>query len=127
MSSWAVFFVILGAFVAYSLFMYFYLKKLVKPLTPEEFKEGYRKAQLIDIRENDVYKGGHILGARNIPVSQLRNRIGEIRNDQPVYLYDQNGINTGRAGQILKKRGINDLYQLQGGFKTWNGKIKQKK
>lgn len=118
--------VILVALAAYSTIMYFYQRKLVKPLSEEEFKAGYRKAQLIDIREPDIYKGGHILGARNIPMSQLRTRTSEIRSDQPVYLYDQNGMNSGRAGMILKKKDIKDLYQLKGGFKEWTGKIKKK-
>ena len=126
MKSWVLLLIMVAIFILYSIFMYFYQKKLVKPLSEEEFKAGYRKAQLIDIREADVFKGGHILGSRNIPLSQLRARIGEIRNDQPVYLYDQNGMNTGRAGMILKKNKIKNLYQLKGGFKDWKGKIKKK-
>ncbi len=126
MSSFIPVLVVILAIAAYSIGMFFYQRKLVKPLVEEEFKAGYRKAQLIDIREPDIYKGGHILGARNIPLSQLRNRIGEIRNDQPVYLYDQNGSQSGRAGMLLKKQGITNLYQLKGGFKDWTGKIKKK-
>ncbi|WP_028399169.1 rhodanese-like domain-containing protein [Ectobacillus panaciterrae] len=117
---------ILVAFITYSVVMYFYQRKLVKNLNEEEFRAGYRKAQLIDIREPDEYKAGHILGARNIPLSQIRMRYKEIRPDQPVYFYCQNGLRTGRAGQFLKKKGYKELYQLQGGFKTWTGKIKAK-
>lgn len=39
----------------------------MKTLTEEEFIKGYRKAQLIDVREPNEFEGGHILGARNIP------------------------------------------------------------
>ncbi|MFX3622572.1 MAG: rhodanese-like domain-containing protein [Ectobacillus sp.] len=117
---------IILAFIAYSVAMYFYQRKLVKSLSEEEFRAGYRKAQLIDIREPDEYNAGHILGARNIPLSQLRMRYKEIRPDQPVYMYCQNGLRTGRAGQFLKKHGYTNLYQLQGGFKTWTGKVKAK-
>nr|WP_247739169.1 rhodanese-like domain-containing protein [Bacillus sp. 165] len=106
--------------------MYFYQRKLIKTLTEEEFRAGYRKAQLIDIREPDEYKAGHILGARNIPLSQLRMRYKEIREDQPVYLYCQNGMRTGRAAQLLKRKGYRNLHQLKGGFKLWSGKIKKK-
>lgn len=117
---------VLVAIILYSTYTYFRQKRILKPLTEEEFKSGYRKAQLIDIREQKEYDGGHILGARNIPLSQLKMRLGEIRSDKPVYLYCQNGMRSGRAAQLLHKKGIKDLYQLKGGFKKWTGKIKRK-
>jgi len=114
------------AFIGYSVWMFFYQKKLIKTLSEEEFRAGYRKAQLIDIREADEFNAGHILGARNIPLSQIRMRYKELRKDQPVYLYCQSGFRTGRAAQYLKKQGYKDFYQLQGGFKSWTGRIKKK-
>lgn len=116
----------IAAFIGYTAWMYFYQKKLIKTLSEEEFRAGYRKAQLIDIREADEFNAGHILGARNIPLSQIRLRHKELRQDQPVYLYCQSGFRTGRAAQYLKKQGYTDFYQLKGGFKSWSGKIKKK-
>lgn len=125
-TSWIIILAALAAFIGYSVWMYFYQKKLIKTLSEEEFRTGYRKAQLIDIRETDEYNAGHILGARNIPLSQIRLRYKELRKDQPIYLYCQNGFRTGRAAQYLKKQGYKDFYQLQGGFKSWTGKVKKK-
>lgn len=118
--------IILGAVIAFSLFNYFQQKKILKTLTQDEFRAGYRKAQLIDVREQKEYDGGHILGARNIPMSQLKMRMKEIRKDKPVYLYCQSGLRSGRAAQQLYRKGYRQLYQLQGGFKQWTGKIKTK-
>ncbi|MGY3187314.1 rhodanese-like domain-containing protein [Lysinibacillus sp. TE18511] len=103
------------------------LKKAVTNLTQEQFIEGYRKAQLIDVREQKEFEAGHILGARNVPSTTLRQRYKEIRPDLPVYLYCQNTGRSSRAALFLKKRGYNQIYQLQGGFRTWTGKIKSKK
>jgi rhodanese-related sulfurtransferase len=119
--------ILLGAIITYSVVTFLIQRKIVKALTEEEFRAGYRKAQLIDVREPHEYEAGHILGARNIPLSQLKMRIKEIRPDQPVYLYCQNGIRSGRAAQVLRRKGYKDLYHLKGGFKTWTGKIKTKK
>ncbi|MBM7620124.1 rhodanese-related sulfurtransferase [Bacillus tianshenii] len=117
---------VLGAIIAYSVIMFLYQRKILTTLSEEDFRSGYRKAQLIDVREQKEYEGGHILGARNIPLSQLKMRSKEIRNDQPVYIYCQNTLRSGRAAQMLKKQGHTKLYQLKGGFKQWGGKIRTK-
>lgn len=127
MSSLYFLLIIIAAVIIYSVFTFFYQKRIVKTVTEEEFRAGYRKAQLIDVREPNEFEAGHILGARNIPMSQLRMRMKEIRPDLPVYLYCQSGMRSARAAQFLHKKGYKDLTQLQGGFKKWTGKIKAKK
>ncbi|GLY09937.1 rhodanese-like domain-containing protein [Bacillus badius] len=117
---------ILGAIILYTLYMYFSQKKAVTTLSQEDFIKGYRKAQLIDVREPNEFEAGHILGARNVPLTQMKGRMKEIRPDKPVYLYCQSGIRSGRAAQTLYKKGYRDLYQLEGGFKRWTGKVKSK-
>ncbi|KPB05186.1 MULTISPECIES: rhodanese-like domain-containing protein [unclassified Bacillus (in: firmicutes)] len=117
---------ILAAFIVYSVIMFIYQRKILTTLTEEEFRAGYRKAQLIDVREPKEYEGGHILGARNIPLSQMKMRMREVRQDQPVYIYCQNTMRSGRAAQMLKRKGYTQLYQLKGGFKQWGGKIRTK-
>jgi rhodanese-related sulfurtransferase len=127
LSSLYILLIILLAVVIYSVFTYFYQKRIVKTVTEEEFRAGYRKAQLIDVREANEFDGGHILGARNIPISQMKMRMKEIRPDMPVYLYCQSGLRSARAAQALHRKGYRDLTQLQGGFKKWSGKVKAKK
>ncbi|QTN01503.1 rhodanese-like domain-containing protein [Sediminibacillus dalangtanensis] len=119
--------ILLIVIVGFGIYRYFKQRKILKTLSEEEFRQGYRKAQLIDVREPKEFDGGHILGARNIPLSQLRNRLTELRKDQPIYMYCQNGTRTARAAILLQKKGYNELFQLQGGFKKWNGKIRKSK
>jgi len=118
--------IITGAFLVYTIVTWLYQKRIVKTLTEEQFREGYRKAQLIDVREPNEFDNGHILGARNIPLSQMKMRMQELRSDKPVYLYCQSGMRSGRAAQFLYRKGFRDLSHLQGGFKKWTGKIKTK-
>lgn len=110
--------------IVYGLYKFLKQRKYLKMLSEESFKEGYRKAQLIDVREPDEFKRGHILGARNIPASQMRQRLVEIRPDKPVYLYCQGTSRSARAAQLLNKKGYTDINILSGGFKNWTGKIK---
>lgn len=98
----------------------------LKSVEQDEFIENYRKAQLIDVREEKEFNTGYILGARNIPLSQLKQRLAEIRPDKPVYLYDQNGSRSIQAAKILrKKRNVEELVMLKGGFRKWTGKVKK--
>ncbi|MGM8213484.1 rhodanese-like domain-containing protein [Virgibacillus sp. W0430] len=112
--------------IAFSAFRYFKQRTYLNVLSEEQFKEGYRKAQLIDVREPQEFENGHILGARNIPLTQLKHRLVEIRPDKPVYLYCQNNGRSARAAHVLYKKDYKDIHQLKGGFKKWTGKVKKK-
>ena len=95
-------------------------------LDQEEFQNGMRKAQVIDVRERDEFNAKHILGARNFPISMLKQSLGSLRKDQPIYIYDQRKAMAARAANLLRKNGFTDLYILKGGFDEWQGKVKQK-
>ncbi|AHA29193.1 hypothetical protein ASF99_15880 [Exiguobacterium sp. Leaf187] len=112
------------ALIAYIAWRFMPVKGITK-LSQEEFRANYRKAQIVDVRETQEFKGGHIVGARNIPVSQMKMRSKELRKDMPIYLYCQGSMRSSQAAKVLKKAGYTNLYQLKGGFKQWSGKIKR--
>lgn len=95
-------------------------------LTEEEFREGMRKAQVIDVRERNEFNAGHIVGARNLPYSSLANGSMGLRKDQPIYLYDTSTSLSVRTAKKLRKKGYSDIYVLKDGFRSWTGKIKTK-
>ncbi|EUJ30055.1 hypothetical protein LMUR_03202 [Listeria grayi FSL F6-1183] len=72
MASWIIAVLILLVLLGYETYQFIMRRKALKVLNEEKFKEGYRKAQLIDVREPNEFNAGHILGARNIPVTQLK-------------------------------------------------------
>ena len=85
-------------------------KRAVNELDQNEFHKGLRKAQVIDVREKVDYDYGHINGARNIPITVFKQRYQGLRNDQPIYLCDANGIASYRAARILRKMDIKYLH-----------------
>ena len=119
--------IVLLLIILYALFNYFRQRKYLTVLTQEQFIEGYRKAQLVDVREQNEFDNGHIRGARTIPLTTFKQSINALRPDKPVYLYCQNTTRSTRAAAILKKHHFTDIYMLQGGFKKWTGKIDHKK
>ncbi|SDB99613.1 Rhodanese-related sulfurtransferase [Pelagirhabdus alkalitolerans] len=124
---WIILLILLAGYLGYTVYRYIKTRKILTTLTESEFRDGYRKAQLIDVREQKEYDAGHIWGARNIPVTQLKQRKQELRKDMPIYLYCQTGSRAARAAWTLHKQGHEELYQLKDGFKKWTGKIKKTK
>jgi rhodanese-related sulfurtransferase len=112
------------ALIAYIVWRFMPARGL-KKMKQEEFRASLRKGQLIDVREPNEYKGGHIVGARNIPVGQLKMRMKELRKDQPILIYCQGSSRSNQAAKLLMKNGYNNIYMLEGGFKNWKGKIKK--
>lgn len=107
--------------------LYYWLRarQLGGALEEEEFEATMRKAQLIDLREKKYFDSGHILGARNLPYTQLKMLISELRPDLPVYLYEQGNTLSIRAAIKLKKQGFSNVKWLKHGFNEWNGKTKK--
>lgn len=61
---------------------------------------------LMDVREAEEFAERHADGAVNIPLSQLRERLGEIPQDRDVRTYCAVGIRGYLASRILRQRGI---------------------
>lgn len=61
----------------------------------------------VDVRTPAEYKQGHIPGAINIPISDIKIRMQEIPNDKQVYVYCRSGHRAGKASVILAKHGFN--------------------
>lgn len=99
-------------------------KRSASLVSNEELQAVIRKVQLIDVRPEAEYRANHILGARNIPGNEFKQRINELRKDVPVYLYDDGMNQATRAANKLRKAGYSDVYILENGFSGWYGSKK---
>ena len=77
------------------------------------------KVILVDVCTTDEYALGTIGGAVNIPLDDLRERMGEIPTDVPVWLFCGVGLRGYLASNILKANGYRDVRNLIGGLKTY--------
>jgi NADPH-dependent 2,4-dienoyl-CoA reductase/sulfur reductase-like enzyme/rhodanese-related sulfurtransferase len=74
---------------------------------------------LIDVRTPDEYEMGHVKGAVNIPLDDLRGRLGEIPADKDIYIYCEAGLRGYLAQRILLQHGFSRVWNMSGGFRTW--------
>ena len=74
---------------------------------------------LLDVRTVFEYGRGHVKGFRNIPVDELRERLGEIEPGKPVYVMCQSGLRSYVATRILAGNGF-DCYNFSGGFRFYD-------
>ncbi|MGM9731534.1 MAG: FAD-dependent oxidoreductase [Prevotella sp.] len=90
------------------------------PLYWRELKEeDITKVTLVDVRTPDEYALGTISGAVNIPLDDMRERLSEIPNDRPVWLFCGVGLRGYLASNILKANGYKVVRNLIGGLKTY--------
>jgi len=79
------------------------------------------KAVVIDVCETTEFAAGHVGGAKNIPLSQLEEKLpGVVKNKSvPVILVCQSGARSGRAVAVAKKLGYEQAQSLGGGLGAW--------
>lgn len=74
---------------------------------------------LVDVREIEEWVGGHVPGAIHIPLNDLPDRLAEISAEKPVVVVCASGVRSIYGGQFLIENGYSEVYNLEGGTKTW--------
>src|SRR5438132_5003620 len=79
------------------------------------------KLVVIDVRDPDEYRDGHLEAATNISRGFLEFRVGTAVTDAstPIVLYCQTGLRSVLAAKALKELGYATVINLQGGYQKW--------
>ena len=95
-------------------------KGVVKQFHPEDVADLPRDGSitLLDARTPGEFQNGHIEGFVNIPVDELRERLGEIEKGKTVYVMCQSGLRSYIACRILSGNGY-DCRNLSGGYRFY--------
>lgn len=80
-----------------------------------------KDAVIVDVREPNEFKGGHIPNARNIPVGQIKDRGKELEKlkSKPLLLVCQTGNRSAQACAGLVTGGFAQAVALSGGMAAW--------
>ena len=79
------------------------------------------KAVVVDVSEASEFAAGHVVGSRNVPLSEFEAKLaGAVKNKTlPLILVCQSGARSGRALAVAKKLGYEQAQTLAGGLAAW--------
>lgn len=96
------------------------LKNISETIIPEDIEKRDKDSSvLLDVRTKMEYDNGHIEGAVNIPVDELRERLDELDKHKAILAYCQVGFRGYIAGRILEQNGFKNK-NLTGGYRTYH-------
>jgi phage shock protein E len=85
--------------------------KVASSIVKQKLESG---AIIIDVRTPDEFRDGAYPGAKNIPLSDLGRRLGEIPKDRPVVLYCASGARSSSAARAMRQAGYADVINAGG-------------
>ncbi|MCB2156619.1 FAD-dependent oxidoreductase [bacterium] len=89
------------------------------PLTHwDDVAEAEGDPLIVDVREPEEFEAGHVEGAINVPLSQMRDRLDELPKDREVWCHCGVGQRSYYAVRVLRQNGI-DARNLSGGMNEY--------
>ncbi|MEO0733015.1 MAG: MBL fold metallo-hydrolase [Bacteroidota bacterium] len=70
-------------------------------------------AHIVDVRKASEYQGGHLLAARNLPLSELNAHMDELAADRPYHIHCGSGYRSTIAASLLQARGFTEVVNVQ--------------
>ena len=87
----------------------------------EKLAENNGKRLLLDVREKDEYREGHLVDAVSLPRGFLEIKVESTIPDKstPILAYCAGGVRSLLAGKALKDMGYEDVTSMSGGYTAW--------
>ncbi|MCC6984946.1 MAG: rhodanese-like domain-containing protein [Anaerolineales bacterium] len=93
----------------------------VPSITAEELNEKLKFGKhplVLDVRQPDEFRSGHIAGAKLIPLNELQRKMGELPKGREIVCICASGNRSTSAAKMLAKEGFNVL-NVSGGMLAW--------
>jgi len=94
----------------------------------EELVASGKKVKIIDTRVKKQFEKSHLEDAVNLPHAEVRENVDMINKDMITITYCNKGTTGNAVQNILLNKGVNKVYNLSGGHKTyeWYQLLKKK-
>jgi len=99
-------------------------RQAIPEVTVDEVKNRVERGEkwaLLDVREREEYREGHLDGALSLPRGFLEMRVEETVPDKsaPVIAYCAGGVRSLIAARTLKEMGYENVVSMSGGYTAW--------
>lgn len=92
----------------------------VAEVTPQDAKARQQAgAVLVDVREVNEWRAGHIPGALHIPLGSLTQRVQELDPTKETIVVCQSGNRSISGTLILQKHNFTQVSSMAGGMSSW--------
>jgi len=91
----------------------------LSPAEAQDFLGG--DVDVIDVRDPEEFKGGHVPGARNVPLIVFRKNPRQYLTSKKTLFVCARGLRSETAARITEELGQKDVYHLDGGTQAWLG------
>ncbi|MFZ1982865.1 MAG: rhodanese-like domain-containing protein, partial [Desulfatitalea sp.] len=99
----------------------------LKPISAEQLRDYSQKHHenaylLVDVRQPEEYRRGHIPGAHLLPLPELVQSMGQLPSDKELIFYCHSGGRSMAAAAMTEEEGFaGTIYNLTGGMLAWDG------
>lgn len=121
------------------LFFFFFLSCVYSPnnadkminLSETEWVKLHDESEesvIIDVRTDDEFSTGYIEGAVNIDFymgNKFISDIDKLDKSKSYFIYCKSGARSGQTCELMKQKGFNKVYNLEGGILGWTGELEE--
>jgi len=117
-------YLVLGLFGAWGAVIFYELRLKARGITQVSATDAVKLinkgAIVVDVRTTDAYEAGHIVNARNVPLTGLPDKLLKYKKKILLAVCDT-GATSGKAVNLLRKTGYEKVFSLKDGLRGWQG------
>ena len=91
----------------------------IHQVSVEDLRREMEHLQVVDVRREPEFAGGHIEGAKLMPLHKLESMVATLDHDRPIAVHCKGGYRSAIACSLIQRAGYNDVMNVIGGFDAW--------
>jgi rhodanese-related sulfurtransferase len=95
---------------------------MIQNLTSAQAQELMARGEVdvVDVREDAEWVGGHLPGSRHVPLARLRDKLTSELNRDGIIFVCAAGVRSLLAARLAERAGFKQVFKLAGGTRSWS-------